>query len=59
MYEITTFRRIKHKKYGKYIKKRKKYIVQSSICNLNIDKNVKIRLIIPKSKMKRWEIIKN
>lgn len=47
-----------HKKYRKYIYKKKKYIVQNNIYNLKMDDKVIIQKIPPKSKLKKWKIIK-
>lgn len=58
--KVTVNKRIACKKYKKYINRKKNYIVHCcyDIDSMNIKNKVKIIESIPKSKLKKWEILK-
>lgn len=56
--KVLVERLAKHKKYKKYIRYRKKYLVHDSTNSCQIDDKVRIIESRPISKMKRWRVLK-
>jgi len=56
--KVTVNKRITCKKYKKFINKKKHYIVHCDIEDINVRNKVAIIESIPKSKLKKWEILK-
>ena len=54
---VSVERRMKHAKYGKFIKQTKKFIAHDEKDECNIGDTVKIMETRPLSKNKRWRIV--
>ncbi len=54
---VTVVRRVKHPKYGKYIKKSKKYHAHDEKNDANMGDVVRIMETRPISKLKRWRLV--
>jgi len=54
---VSEFKRIKHKKYGKFVLKTKKYMADDEKNKCNIGDTVKIMETRPLSKRKCWRLI--
>ncbi len=50
-------RRMKHKKYGKFVTKSKKFITHDETNTCNVGDTVKIMETRPLSKLKRWRLV--
>ena len=54
---ITVERKVKHQKYGKFIKKSSKFVAHDEKNDCNLGDTVKIRECRPLSKTKNWRLI--
>lgn len=54
---ITVERKVKHPKYGKFIKKSSKFVAHDENNDSNIGDTVKVRECRPMSKTKKWRLI--
>lgn len=54
---ITVERKVKHPKYGKFIKKSSKFVAHDENNDSNIGDTVKVRECRPLSKTKKWRLI--
>lgn len=54
---ITVERKVKHEKYGKFIKKSTKFVAHDEKNDCNIGDTVKVRECRPLSKTKNWRLI--
>jgi small subunit ribosomal protein S17 len=54
---VTVERRVKHPKYGKFVKKSKKYHAHDEKNDANIGDVVRIMETRPTSKLKRWRLL--
>lgn len=54
---VTVVRRLKHPKYGKYVKKSKKFHAHDENNSANVGDVVKIMETRPLSRTKRWRIV--
>lgn len=54
---VTVERKIKHAKYGKFLKKSKKYHAHDESNDAKIGDTVKIMETRPLSKLKRWRLV--
>lgn len=54
---ITVERKVKHQKYGKFIKKSTKFVAHDEKNDCNIGDTVKIRECRPLSKTKNWRLV--
>ncbi|MBC8173990.1 MAG: 30S ribosomal protein S17 [Chitinophagales bacterium] len=54
---VTVERKIKHSKYGKFLKKSKKYHAHDDKNDANVGDKVKIMETRPLSKLKRWRLV--
>ena len=56
---VSVERRVKHRIYGKYIKKTSKFFVHDEKNECNVGDNVSIIESKPISKLKKWTVISN
>lgn len=54
---ITVERKVKHEKYGKFIKKSTKFVAHDEKNDCNIGDTVRIRECRPLSKTKNWRLV--
>jgi small subunit ribosomal protein S17 len=54
---VTTERKVKHTKYGKFLKKSKKYHAHDEKNDAQVGDTVKIMETRPLSKLKRWRLV--
>jgi small subunit ribosomal protein S17 len=54
---VKVTRLVKHRTYGKYVKRTTKFMVHDPENNCNIGDKVKIVATRPLSKMKRWRLV--
>lgn len=54
---VKVTRLVKHRAYGKYVKRTAKFMVHDPENNCNIGDKVKIVATRPLSKMKRWRLV--
>lgn len=54
---ITVERKVKHEKYGKFIKKSTKFVAHDEKNDCNIGDTVRVRECRPLSKTKNWRLI--
>lgn len=54
---ITVERKVKHEKYGKFVKKSTKFVAHDEKNDCNIGDTVKVRECRPLSKTKNWRLI--
>jgi small subunit ribosomal protein S17 len=54
---VKVTRLVKHRTYGKYVKRTAKFMVHDPENNCNIGDKVKIVATRPLSKMKRWRLV--
>jgi len=54
---VTVERKVKHPKYGKFVKKSRKYHAHDEKNDANIGDLVRIMETRPTSKLKRWRLI--
>lgn len=54
---VTVERKVKHPKYGKFVKKSKKYHAHDESNDANIGDIVRIMETRPLSKLKRWRLL--
>ena len=54
---VTVERKVKHPKYGKFVKKSKKYHAHDESNDANVGDVVRIMETRPLSKLKRWRLV--
>jgi small subunit ribosomal protein S17 len=54
---VTVERRVKHPKYGKFVKRTTKFMAHDEKEECNIGDTVKIMETRPMSKLKRWRVV--
>ncbi len=54
---VSVERKVKHPKYGKFVKKTKKFVAHDEINDCNIGDTVKIMETRPLSKTKNWRLV--
>ena len=54
---VTVERRVKHPKYGKFVKRSSKFMAHDEKQESGIGDTVKIMEIRPMSKLKRWRVV--
>ena len=55
---ISVERTYKHRKYGKYVRKRKKYMAHDAEDTVRVGDQVEIVSTRPISKLKRWRVVR-
>jgi small subunit ribosomal protein S17 len=54
---VSVVRKVKHPKYGKFVKKTKKFVAHDETNDCNIGDTVKIMETRPLSKTKNWRLV--
>jgi small subunit ribosomal protein S17 len=54
---VSVVRKVKHPKYGKFVKKTKKFVAHDETNDSNIGDTVKIMETRPLSKTKNWRLV--